>query len=526
LIAKRPDYLRRRHGGIRPVILLLALIGGCTVLPDKPTGQPSTAFTDTQNTTLGKLAARANAETDPAVSSLCLLDRGEEAFVSRIALIDLAERSVDVQTFCWSGDRVGKLLAQRLLRAADRGVRVRILLDDLDAVGRDFNLALIDANPNVEVRLYNPFRARFFWRIGKPFEYLFNIDRLDHRMHNKTFVVDNQVAIIGGRNVGDEYFGVNPKYNYRDFDVLALGHAAAQVSASFDAYWDDARSYPMHDVAPRQFEGAQIATARADLDRFIQTTCATFPYHLPGSSAEATAIVTRITANAVRAATDVLFDDPAKGDSAADQPSHIREVLSRNPPTTDLLMMNPYFVPQEKLMSRLTDAGKLGVRVRVLTNSLASADVVAVHAAYSKRRADLVRNGVALYEVRPDADSRARYAAADCPHATLTLHAKVFVIDRRRLFVGSMNLDPRSHRLNTEAGILVDSPELAQQVIEKMETDLQPTNAWRLTQTDGHTTWSTHRGGTETTSSDDPDASAWRKLKCTLLKLAPIEEQL
>jgi putative cardiolipin synthase len=189
-------------------------------------------------------------------------------------------------------------------------------------------------------------------------------------------------------------------------------------------------------------------------------------------------------------------------------------------------MVNPYFVPQEKLMSRLNDAGKLGVQVRVLTNSLASTDVIAVHAAYSRRRADLVQNGVAVYEMRADAESRARYAAPDCPQATLALHAKVFVIDRRRLFVGSMNLDPRSHRLNTEAGILVDSPELARQVIEKLEFDLQPTNAWRLTQVDGHTTWSTHRGGTETTASDDPDASAWRKFKCTLFKLAPIEEQL
>ena len=154
----------------------------------------------------------------------------------------MAERSIDVQTFSWSADRTGRLLADRLLRAAERGVRIRLLLDDLDVVGRDRNIALLDAFPNVEIRLYNPLRARLFWRVGRPLEMLFNLDRLDHRMHNKTFVVDNQAAVVGGRNVGDEYFGVNPAYDYRDFDLLLFGPAASQTSESFDAYWSDPRS--------------------------------------------------------------------------------------------------------------------------------------------------------------------------------------------------------------------------------------------------------------------------------------------
>jgi putative cardiolipin synthase len=232
--------------------LLCALATGCTVLPDKPNGAPSAAFSDTSATTLGKLSPRPDKSINPN-SAICILDHGEEAFLSRIALIDLAERSVDVQTYAWTADRTGRLLAHRLLRAAERGVRVRILLDDIDTTGRDFNIALFDAYPNVEVRLYNPFRFRLSSRLGRPVEMLFDLDRLDHRMHNKTFVVDNQAAVVGGRNIGDEYFGVNPKYDYRDFDLMVFGPGAAQVSDCFDAYWADTRVYPVHDVAPREF---------------------------------------------------------------------------------------------------------------------------------------------------------------------------------------------------------------------------------------------------------------------------------
>jgi putative cardiolipin synthase len=232
---------------------MIVLLGGCAVLPSKPSGTPSYALADTGDTKLGKLAARSGAAAR-GESAVWMLDGGEEAFVSRIALIDVAQRSIDIQTYCWNADRVGRLLAHRLLRAADRGVRVRLLVDDIDTGGRDFNLAAFDAHPNAEVRLYNPFRIRTFWRLFRPLEMLVSLDRLDHRMHNKTFVVDNQAAVIGGRNVAEEYFGVNPTFNYRDFDLLALGHAASQVSECFDAYWNDQRSYPMRDVFAHPFD--------------------------------------------------------------------------------------------------------------------------------------------------------------------------------------------------------------------------------------------------------------------------------
>jgi putative cardiolipin synthase len=477
----------------------------------------------------GAVGAAGDGADADEVSAIAMLDRPEEALVSRLALIDLAERSIDVQTYCWYGDRVGRLLAERLLRAADRGVRVRVLLDDLDGAGRDLSIALFDAGPNVEVRLYNPFRIRFGSRLLRPVELLLNLDRLDHRMHNKTFVVDNQAAVIGGRNIAEEYFGLNERFNYRDFDVLALGEAARQVSDGFDAYWADARSYPVWDVAPHEFRPEELAAARVRLADFAATWHASgaFPYRAPGGRDETLVYVTGLMRGAVVARTEFLFDDPRKGDIHAEQPSRIREVLTRTRPTSEVVVINPYFVPQERLVAAMVAQRERGVSVRVLTNSLASTDVVPVHGGYAKRRKELLRGGVELYELRADAESRTAHAAATCPRATLSLHGKAMVIDRARVFVGSMNLDPRSHRLNTEDGILVHSAELARQVGERLDVEFRATNAWRVTLDDrGRLGWTTSdaRGWRECTN--EPDTSLWRRIKCDLCKLLPIEEEL
>lgn len=541
IAAAAPSMHRgRRYPTVCGLALVLALLGGCTVLPDKPTGQPSFALTDTAGTTLGRPAAAAacesgsgdgdnlqDASADDARSALCMLDRGEEAFTTRIALLDLAERSVDIQTLTWTGDRTGRLLVAHLLRAADRGVRVRVLLDDLDVVGRDVNMALFDACPNVQVRLFNPFRYRMFTRLGRPLEFLTSLDRIDHRMHNKTFIIDNQAAVIGGRNIGDDYFGVSRKFNFRDFDLLAVGpRAAAQCSECFDAYWANARSYPVHDVAPHSFTAEEINEARIRLDTHVATDLATFPYWVPGSRDDALGYITNALTSAVRAATEVLYDDPAKGTFDTEQPSQLRKVLLRTPPTSEVLLVNPYFVPQQLLIDALVAQEARGVHVRLLTNSLASTDVVAIHAGYAKCRAQLLASGMSIHELRPDAASRSRMVAPDCLDATFGLHGKVMVLDRRRVFVGSMNLDPRSHRLNTEDGMLVDSPELARRVAERLEVELKPANSWRLHLQGREIVWSTSREGLPETETSEPGVSFCRNAWCQFLKLLPIENEL
>ena len=524
LVVKVPEYgTIFPHLRLSPwPLLFCALATGCTILPDKPTGTPSSAFTNTATTTLAKLAPRS----DQTNSAICILDRGQEAYLSRIALIDLAERSVDIQTYAWTADRTGKLLAHRLLRAAERGVRVRILLDDIDTHGRDFNIALFDAYPNVEIRLYNPFRFRLDWRIGRPIEMLFALDRLDHRMHNKTFVVDNQTAVVGGRNIGDEYFGVNPKYDYRDFDLMVFGHGATQVSECFDAYWADSRVYPVHDVAPHEFKKQDLQDTRRKLDAAIQAQLPAFPYRLPDSRDKALAYITDELHAAVLAPTEMIFDDPRKGNIDTQQPSHIRQVLTRTPLASEAIFMNPYFIPQERFTEALIAQQKRGVHVRILTNSLASTDVVAVHSAYAKRRPDLLKGGVSLFELRTDAEARTKFIAPQYPSATLALHGKVMVLDRRRVFVGSMNLDPRSHHLNTEDGMLVDSPELAEQVAKALQVGFDPPNAWRLEYRDDRVLWLTTRNGAPVIKTNDPDASCGRKMKSDFLSLLPIEGEL
>jgi putative cardiolipin synthase len=286
------------------------------------------------------------------------------------------------------------------------------------------------------------------------------------------------------------------------------------------------------DVAPHDIEDLKprLAEARRKFSTAADALRTTFPYHLPESREEALAYLGAClhgSAVVVTTATEMLFDDPRKGDIDRQQPSQVRQVLAGVPPVSHVLFVNPYFVPQHRLLSALCDAGRSGIAVRVLTNSLASTDVVAVHAHYAKRRDEMLKGGVDLCELRHDAEDGLRFTASDCRHATLALHGKVIVVDSRRVLVGSMNLDPRSHRLNTEDGLMIDSPELARLVEAKLGVEFEPTNCWRLSLADRQRiVWSTRRGGAEVTEHSDPDASIWKRIRCLLFGLLPIEGEI
>lgn len=502
----------------------LAVAAGCHVLPAQPTGEPSQALTDTAGTTLGRLLAEPCAR-HPCESSLTVLDRPKDAFLARIALVDLAERSIDLQYYCWYSDTVGRLLVERLMRAADRGVRVRLLVDDIELAGRDSALAALDRHPNIEIRLFNPFRVRFNHPLLRTIELVLNLDRLNHRMHNKTFVVDNRFAIVGGRNIADEYFGLNPKFDFRDLDLLAGGPAAAQVSECFDAYWNSPRVFTAADVgAVRSPE--QERQARDRLQAFAAERWKGLDYGpLPDCAGELE-ILRQAFGHGVWAHTEMLFDDPTKLPDI-DQPSQIRERLANFGVQREIEFVNPYFVPQEKAVDALLDLRRRGVDVRILTNSLASTDVVPVHAGYSKRRKPLLEGGAGLCELRIDAESKASQIASGCSDARLALHCKVIVADRSSVFVGSMNMDPRSHRLNTEDGLLVRSPELAERVLAALEPQFREDSCWRPSLLcDGRMVWTTQRAGTQVTAKKEPDASWGRRVKVRILKALPIENQL
>ncbi len=448
------------------LIILVAVAGfgaGCASLPPPQDRAASAAYRDTASTSLGQMVAPLVAA-HPGLSGFHDTENPYEAFAARVLLAQAAERSIDLQYFIWHDDEVGLLMWQALWQAAERGVRVRLLLDDANLQGLDPLLAALDAHPNIELRLYNPFVTRGSRGIG----YLTDFRRLNRRMHNKSFTVDNQVTVIGGRNIANEYFGAAAGLGFADIDVVGIGPVVQQVSKAFDLYWNSESAYP---AAP--FVGPPSAEAAAALQaRFAATQ----------ASADAGAYLDAVRRSGylqalrerrrgfVWAPGEVLYDLPSKTLDHADRHDvllfpALAARLGR--PTAGVDIVSPYFVPGDDGTATLTELARSGVRVRVLTNSLASSDERVVHAGYLKRRQELLRAGVQLYELKPSAgeaslEVRGRFGAAKVSG----LHAKTYAVDEARIFIGSFNFDQRSARLNTEMGVVIDSPVFAKRLAE------------------------------------------------------------
>ncbi|HXD95698.1 MAG TPA: phospholipase D family protein [Candidatus Acidoferrum sp.] len=509
--------------------LLLAAHGCAPTLKAGAVHTESTAVTVTDGTWLGRQFGPL-AHGHPGESGFRLIDQGGNAFVLRTALADLAERSIDAQYFIWTNDAVGTILLERLVRAADRGVRVRLLVDDIYLTGAGTAIAALDAHPNIEIRIYNPVGARNPLRLGRRLDFLFEFGRLNHRMHNKLFVADNQVAIAGGRNIADAYFGVDPKFNLRDMDVVAAGPVVQQLSRGFDTYWNSRWAIPFSTLHAtpsaktlnRVYERLQESTAR-HREGFPFPIDAT---SLPGRVAE-------LRDHLIWAPGKAVWADPEAGPTGSrpGEPSEVGRTLGAviNATRAELVTESPYLVPGEDL-NVLRSLRARGVRVRMLTNSLASTDEPPAYAVYAKDHRRMLEEGVGVYEVRPDADSRRRYATH--PTARLGLHAKLAVFDHDVIYIGSFNLDPRSLFLNTEVALIVYSPELAAQMLELLERDFRPENAWRLAleaNGDGRkpdVVWITGESDAEVRYHRAPEAGFWRRLGARVYALLPIRGQL
>ncbi|GFE80088.1 phospholipase D family protein [Steroidobacter agaridevorans] len=429
--------------------------------------------------TTGTQATRLHQAIDPALrshpgaSGIFALESGRDAFAARALLAAAAERSIDVECYIWRGDVTGYLMFEALWNAAERGVRVRLLLDDNNTTGLDQTIAALDAHENIEVRLFNPLRHRRLRWIN----YVRDFRRVNRRMHNKSFTVDKEVTVVGGRNVGDEYFDAGGAMTFADLDVMAVGPIASEVSNNFDLYFNSESAHRAESV---------LGKASSEAIRNLKAAFAA-THARPGSAQylealDETGFVTQLEEG--RLAMEwvdarLVSDDPAK-------------VLHAEPPR-DLLMLprllqltgqarvqfdliSPYFVPAIRGTKDLVQLARQGVRVRVLTNSLASTDVAAVHAGYAKRRKALLRAGLEIYEVKrvePTPASLTRGSSA------ASLHAKTFEIDGRYVYVGSFNFDPRSAYLNTEMGLLLDSPQLARRLNHFFETQA-PAHSYRV----------------------------------------------
>lgn len=498
--------------------LWLALLAGCAQLPTLQGRSVSHALRDTDATPLGR-AFRPLVRAHPGRSGIVPLPDGLDAFAARIALANAAQRSLDVQSYIWHDDLSGGLLFDALRRAADRGVRVRLLLDDSNTEGLDEVLSALDACPGIEVRLFNPFANRN-WRA---LDALTDFARVNRRMHNKSFTADNQVTVIGGRNIGDEYFEARSGLLFLDLDVLALGPVVHEVSDDFDRYWASDSAYPVRRLlAPA---GSTPARAHAQGAPSAETARAL------RAAVARTGFLDDLEAGRTPiewARTTLVSDDPGKGLGRAARDGQLTARLQRvlgGPPERELQVVSSYFVPGDRGTTWFDDLARRGVRVRVLTNALEATDVPAVHAGYARWRPALLAAGVELYELKRSAERATRHQRIFRGSSTSSLHAKVFVVDRARVFVGSFNFDPRSAHLNTEIGFVIDSPALAQRMAQQF-TERVPLLAYRVRLEAGALQWVEQDAAGTHVYTQEPHAGFWRQLGVSLMSLLPIEDML
>jgi len=452
---------------------------------------------------------------------------GLDAFAARLAVADRASRSLDAQYYLFHGDVTGMLFADRLLSVAERGVPVRLLVDDMDMQGRDPALLSLDAHPNIDIRVFNPFANRGF----RFFEYLYRYGDVTRRMHNKAMIVDGVVAITGGRNIGDEYFKAGHHTDFRDMDVMIFGPVVREISREFDDYWNSAIAYPVtvimtpepDAIAPeeRWFDLHSFAKAQLGgpyLNRLAETA---FFRHLQDG-----------TSPLSMGPAQVFFDEPHKIRLPLDDDStHMGPDLWPlfQASTSELLIFNPYFIPGKAGVELLANLVRQGSRVIVLTNSLASNDVVPVHGHYAKYRKPLLRAGIELFELKvEDSDTGLSAGSGVGSSPKVSLHLKTFVFNREKTFIGSLNLDPRSILQNTEMGVVIENPDLATKIADAA-LDQLPRIAYqvRLDETD-RLYWQGYdrQTGQWVRYDAEPDASLVKRLFAVISRILPIEKEL
>ena len=509
-------------------LLLLGLVG-CAGQPKHIERTPSTAFDRPETTSAGRFL-QPDIEHHPGQSGFTLLESGSSAFRARNAMARIAEKTLDAQYYVWEDDDTGRMLASQLLSAAERGVRVRLLLDDVNLHGRDFGAAALDLHPNIEVRFFNPFVDRD----SKWLEFATDLSRLNHRMHNKAFIMDSAFAVMGGRNIGDHYFGVSPDLNFRDLDLLVAGPAAGEIAKSFDLFWNSQWAIPVAAVAddlPTPEEGRRL---RKKLKRWVADNEARFPYKIDQKKEDVYGRLEKLRHRLIWADAEIVYDDP---DQKVETDTGYQGVRPRlvevaQQATQEILIEAAYMIPREAGIDNLGSVRDRGVRVRVLTNSMATNDVAAAFVGYRRYRKELLENGVELYELRPDLGSQRKFWALIASRSTASLHSKVAVVDRSIVYIGSYNSDPRSAEINTEIALLIDSPELAEQVIQFMEVGIDPSNSFHLVlekedpDDSGHIVWIGEENGVQVRLESDPHAGFWRPVSAWFISFLPIEDQL
>ncbi|KZX57069.1 hypothetical protein A3709_04705 [Halioglobus sp. HI00S01] len=505
------------HNPTRLITACLVLfLSACASLPDDVQRTASYAIADIDGTRLHS-DLQDVIDANPDKSGFYTLMAGEDAFITRWALIQQADRTLDMQYYIWHQDLTGSLMMHQLAEAARRGVRVRLLLDDLDTAGKDPTLRVLDAMDNLEIRVFNPFANRD----NRLDDMLTDTARINHRMHNKTLTADGIATIFGGRNIGDEYFAADSELFFSDMDALAVGPIAAEVGSQFDLYWNSRHAYPIgefYDDLPTE-QDIEYYHIRADaqLELARRTPYAAAVKQMKLAQTRHFAELNYNWSDWVLA-----YDLPEKADGGKPD----RDVLlapklkeGLDAAEEDLLIISPYFIPGEEFTDYLIQRVADGVRVRILTNSLLSNDVPAVHAGYIRYRQDLVEGGVELYELRADLGERVDAGSDAVESEKSSLHAKFMVFDERWLWVGSYNIDGRSTIYNTELGAYFVSAEDAAGQSKNFDEQIIK-YAFRVElDDDGNLQWVTRRDGVEEVLDEEPDTTWLQRVTTGTLKL-------
>jgi putative cardiolipin synthase len=484
----------------------------------------STAITDTTHTQLARVVASREAS-HPGQSGFLMLYDGIDALAARLLIADRAEKTLDAQYYLITNDTIGYVFIGSLLQAADRGVRVRLLLDDIQTAGYDTGMAALDSHPNFEVRIFNPFAGRRS-RVG---DGLTDFSRVNRRMHNKSMTVDNQISLIGGRNIADEYFGAHGEVNFGDVDVLAVGPVVRDVSNMFDSYWNHEAAAPVPAFAEMPDDpAATLLLLRARIEEELQAVRKT-------AYADAVGADFRKYEDATFdifswAGYELVYDSPDKVDRRKAKSGEIQTITSRldaavSAAEKQLIVISPYFVPGKEGVEYFRALRERGVDVTIITNSLAATNHSIVHTGYAPSRKPLLEMGVELREIRFSAglDGIERGGTgADLA----TLHTKAFVVDCEDLFVGSFNWDPRSIDINTELGVIIESPKLAGEVCTLIDRALDEKSYEVVLSEKGRLRWIDRSGSEPVTLTHEPDTSFWTRFSVALMRVLPIKSQL
>jgi putative cardiolipin synthase len=505
------------------IVFVLLIFGGCATLKHAPPAPYVNSMPSAPSGLLSEVTSSFTEAHAPGQSGFLTLSNSAEAFKWRLALVDQATQSIDIQYFIWQNDETGVLLFDRLLKAADRGVRVRLLVDDFVFAPKDHSVAAITRHPNFDLKIFNPGNVRnSMFGLSSTVDFLFNLKELNRRMHNKLFVVDNHLAIVGGRNIGNEYFGLGKKYNFRDLDVLAVGPVVPELSDAFDIFWNAELSYPgsaMSDDATIEDLNAMRKRREAYLTQKSHVL-ASYP------------LEPRKWEEEFQQLPDKLL--PGEAHFIQDKPVLIGEETIRlddmlksisNPSQKELLIVSPYFIPSEELLEQIAEQTAKGMKIAIITASLGSNNHTAAHSHYKKYRRKLLEIGAQLFEVKHDLPEEVR-KISDVPpgHPDFTcLHIKMLVGDRDRCFVGSLNIDPRAIELNTENGLYIESPELCGQLAAQIDTLMLPENSWRVyLDENDRMKWESSSG----TVSRQPARHFGQRISDFFLRLLPIESQI